>query len=114
MQVENSAFAAAAIPTKAGTAITEIIARRIANGYLSRHVGIAFGAVSGVYIPLTTPVWQFAIEFRLPRLGQLGIMGTIDINVETGVPLPLSATEIRKIQERANAIVQFQAQATAI
>jgi hypothetical protein len=84
--------------------ISETAARRIANGYLSRHVGIAFGAVAGVYVPLATPVWQFAIEFRLPRLGLLGIMGTLDINTETGDPLPLSTAEIRKIQERANAI----------
>ncbi|HRW08047.1 MAG TPA: hypothetical protein P5121_23255 [Caldilineaceae bacterium] len=112
MQVKTNHSKAKVVPTPAPS-IAEEAARRIANGYLSRHVGVAFGAAAGVYIPLTTPVWQFAIEFRLPRMGQLGIMGTIDINIETGSPLPLSATEIRKIQDRANAIVQFQTQATA-
>lgn len=93
--------------------VNETIARRAANGYLSRHVGIAFGAIAGVYVPVSTPIWQFGIEFRLPRLGCLGIMGTIDLDAETGEPLPLSSTEIRKIQDRANAIVQFYTQKTA-
>jgi len=52
------------------------VARRAANRYLSQVVGIPFGAIAGVFIPLATPIWQFAIEFRLPRLGRLGIMGT--------------------------------------
>ena len=49
--------------------VSEIEARLAANGYLSRSVGIAFGAVSGVYVPVATSIWQFAIEFRLPKLG---------------------------------------------
>ena len=44
------------------------------------------------------PIWQFAIEFRLPRLGRLSIMGTIDVNAERSKPLPLTTAEIQKIQ----------------
>ncbi len=106
MQVKTSPSAIASVPSPT-TEITETIARRLANGYLSRQVGVAFGAVAGVYIPLTIPVWQFTIEFRLPRLGQLAFMGTIDIDAETGHPLPLSPSEIRKIQDRANATIPF-------
>ena len=93
--------------------VDEPVARRAANRYLSRTVGIPFGAVTGVFIPLTPPVWQFAIEFRLPRLGELGIMGTIDVDATTGEPLSLASAEIHKIQERANVIVQFCAQKAA-
>lgn len=60
--------------------VDEAVARRAANRYLSRSVGIPFGAVTGVLILMATPIWQFAIEFRLPRFGMLGIMGTIDVN----------------------------------
>ena len=56
------------------------------------------------------PIWQFAIEFRLPRLGRLSIMGTIDVNAEKGEPLPLTTAEIQKIQDRANVITQFSTQ----
>lgn len=84
--------------------VDETVARHAANRYLSRVVGISFGAVTGVFIPMTEPIWQFAIEFRLPRLGRLGIMGTIDVDAQTGDPLSLTATEIQKIQDRANII----------
>ena len=82
--------------------VEEAVARRAVNSYLSRSVGIPFGAVSGIFIPLSVPIWQFVIEFRLPRLGELGIMGTIDANAETGEPLLLAPSEIQKIQDRAN------------
>ena len=94
--------------------VDETVARRAANRYLSQVVGIPFGAVAGVFIPLATPIWQFAIEFHLPRLGRLGIMGTIDVNAETGEPISLAPTEIQKIQDRANVIAQFSTQKTAI
>lgn len=93
--------------------VDETVARRAANRYLGRMVGIPFGAVTGVFIPMAAPIWQFAIEFRLPRLGRLGIMGTIDVDAATGEPFSLPSTEIQKIQDRANVIVQFCAQKTA-
>lgn len=97
----------------AASLVDETVARRAANRYLSQVVGISFGAVAGVFIPLATPIWQFAIEFRLPRLGRLSIMGTIDVNAERGEPLPLTTAEIQKIQDRANVITQFSTQKTA-
>jgi hypothetical protein len=95
------------------SAVAETVARRAANRYLSGMVGIPFGAVMGVYIPIGAPIWQFAIEFHLPRLGRLAIMGTIDVDAQTGEPIPLTSTEIQKIQDRANVIVQFCSQTTA-
>lgn len=93
--------------------VDETHARRTANGYLSREVGISFGAIDGVYIPLGNPIWQFAIQFHLPRWGQLSVMGTIDVEADTGKPVPLSSQEIEKIQNRADAIIQFRTQAAA-
>jgi|688.fasta_scaffold372735_2 hypothetical protein len=84
--------------------VDETIARRAANRYLSRVIGIPFGAVTGTFIPMADPIWQFAIEFRLPRLGKLAIIGTIDVDAQTGEPLSLPLIEIQKIQDRANVI----------
>ena len=102
-----------ALSSPAASLVAEAVARRAVNAYLGRYVGISFGAVAGVFIPLTVPIWQFAIELRLPRLGELGIMGTVDVNAETGEPLPLAPSEIQKIQDRANVIVQFCTQKAA-
>jgi hypothetical protein len=118
-QVETWERAFCAMPTSDATsatappAVDETRARRAANGYLGREVGISFGAVAGVFVPLEQPIWQFAIEFHLPRLGPLGVMGTIDVNADTGEPLPLSHLEIEKIQDRADAIIRFHTPAAA-
>jgi len=109
----NPVDATSATGPRVNPAVNEAQARRAANGYLSREVGIPFGAVAGVFVPLEPPIWQFAIEFHLPRLGQLGVMGTIDVNAETGEPLPLSRPDIEKIQDRADAIIRFQTPAAA-
>ena len=93
--------------------VDETTARQAANGYLSCDVGIPFGAIEGIFVPLELPVWQFAIQFNLPRFGRLGIMGTIDVNAETGQPIPLATEVIHKIQDRADAIVQFHTQTAA-
>jgi hypothetical protein len=82
-------------------------ARRKANGYLSMAVSLSCEATDGVFIPLMPPIWQFAIRFGLPRLGELGILGTLDVDAQTGQPLPLTLTQIKRMRVRADALVQF-------
>jgi len=88
-------------------------ARRKANGYLSMAVSLSCEATDGVLIPLAPPIWQFAIRFGLPRLGELGILGTLDVDAQTGKPLPLTSTQIKRMRVRADALVQFHTQPTA-
>ena len=88
-------------------------ARRKANGYLSMEVSLFCSASDGMFIPLTCPIWQFAIRFGLPGLGDLGILSTLDVDAQTGEPVPLTNKQIKRIQERANAIVQFRTQKAA-
>ena len=88
-------------------------ARRKTNGYLSREVSVFCGATDGVLIPLARPIWQFAIRFGLPRLGELGILGTIDVDARSGEVLPLTQPQIKRMRARADAIVEFQAQTAA-
>jgi hypothetical protein len=85
-------------------------ARRKTNGYLSREVSLFCGATDGVLIPLDHPIWQFAIRFGLPRLGELGILGTIDVDAHSGEVLPLTNQQIKRMRARADAIVEFQTQ----
>jgi hypothetical protein len=85
-------------------------ARRQADSYLGMEVSLFYSATNGVYIPLERPIWQFAIQVRLPRLGVLGILGTLDVDARTGDVIPLTHKQIKKIRERADAIVQFRTQ----
>jgi hypothetical protein len=88
-------------------------ARRKTNGYLSREVSLFCGATDGVLIPLTRPIWQFAIRFGLPRLGELGLLGTIDVDAHSGEVIPLTNQQIKRMRARADAIVEFQTQTAA-
>ncbi len=82
-------------------------ARRKANGYLTMAVSLSCEATDGILIPLAPPIWQFAIRFGLPRLGELGMLGTLDVDAQTGQPLPLTPTQIKRMRVRADALVQF-------
>lgn len=85
-------------------------ARRTTNGYLSREVSLFCGATDGVLIPLEWAIWQFAIRFKLPEHGELGILGTIDVDAGSGEVIPLSPLQIEQMKARANAIVELQTQ----
>jgi hypothetical protein len=93
--------------------VTAVEARRAANKFLAMEVGMAFSATDPIFIPMAEPVWQFSIRFRLPRLGTLATLGTIDVNANTRTVLPLSKTRIREIQKRANALVEHTPSVTA-
>lgn len=88
-------------------------ARRKANGYLSMDISLFCSASDGVFIPLVRPVWQFAIRFGLPRFGELGILGTLDVDAQTGEPVPLASEQIETMRARADAIVEFRTQTAA-
>lgn len=85
-------------------------ARRKADGYLGMDIGLFCSATDGVLIPLERPIWQFAIRFGLPRLGELGILSTLDVDAQTGEPIPLTPKQIKRMRARADAIVKFQTQ----
>lgn len=89
--------------------VPRLLARRKANLYLSDVVGFFLTPTDGALIPLEPPIWQFPIQLHLPRSGNLGILGTIDVNAQTNDVVPLSAAQIAEIQRRANALARSQA-----
>jgi hypothetical protein len=94
------------LPVDAQGYLLSEYARRKANGYLSMEVGLACEATEGVLIPLARPIWQFAIRFGLPRLGELGILGTLDVDAQTGAVIPLTPKQIKRMRVRADALVE--------
>jgi hypothetical protein len=101
------------LPVDARGYILGEYARRKANGYLSMDISLFCSASDGVFIPLVPPVWQFAIRFGLPRFGELGILGTLDVDAQTGEPVPLTSEQIEHMRARADAIVEFRTQTAA-
>ena len=39
-----------------------------------------------------------------------GILGTLDVDAQTGEPIPLTHKQIKRMRARADAIVEFQTQ----
>jgi len=82
-------------------------ARRKANTYLLTNVtnlsyaGHESGLVLGERL-----VWRFPAMLTLPSYGEIGPIGTIDVDAATGDILPLSPTLISQMQERANALAR--------
>jgi len=75
-------------------------AQRQAAAWLSDHLSMHFSATDGLFVPLTCPLWQFAIRFRLPTIGELKPFGVIDVNALTGQVTPLSRRQQHTMQER--------------
>ena len=101
------------LPTDAQGYVLAEYARRQADSYLGAEVSLFYSATDGVFIPLAHPIWQFAIQVRLPRLGVLGIMGTLDVDAQSGEVTPLTHKQIKRIRERADALVEFRTQTAA-
>jgi hypothetical protein len=101
------------LPVDADGYVLAEYARRQADSYLGTDVSLFYSASAGVFVPLARPLWQFAIQVRLPRLGILGIMGTLDVDAQTGEVTPLTNKQIKRIRERADALVEFRTQTAA-
>ncbi len=86
-------------------------ARRLARRWISNQLTMNFGVTGGIFVPLETPIWQFAVIFDLENV-HLEPLGTIDVNALTGEVQPLNNTQIKTIEERVHAIVRYQTLAT--
>lgn len=88
-------------------------ARRRANGYLVTYVSMMLHALNPILILDDPPVWRLSLSLRLRDIGDVAILGTVDINAHTGEVDSLTTAQIRMIQDQANAIVTRFAPATA-
>jgi hypothetical protein len=101
------------LPVAAQGYVPAEYARRRANGYLTDHLSLHYSATGGAFVRLSRPVWQFAIRFRLPRLSSAGMMGTLDVDAQTGEPIPLAPEQLEQIRDCTHAFIRAQPLATA-
>lgn len=87
------------------TSITGEEARLKANGYLTKHVGMFFGATSPLFLPLDKPVWQLTIFFQRYGIGPVQL-AFLDVDAETGQVIPLTDAQIQRTQGRARAFAK--------
>jgi hypothetical protein len=87
-------------------------ARRRAERYLGEQIGMFFNAVDPVFVPGDAPRWQVTIVFKRYHRGPF-TLGIMDVDTTTGEPIPLSKLHLKRIRERAHALVEFHAQTAA-
>jgi hypothetical protein len=84
-----------------------------ASQWLSDNLTMHFSATDGQFESFDHPFWQFAIRFRLPRVGEIKALGLIDVDALTGKVTPLSRQQSKTIQERVRALIQHRKLASA-
>lgn len=79
-------------------------ARRKANGYLTKHASMYFGAVNPIFLPLARPVWQLSVIFLRDQIGPVQL-AFLDIDALSGEVIPFTADQIQELRSRAHAFV---------
>jgi len=79
-------------------------ARRRANGYLARYVGLAMEAGDPALVWGQKPVWRMSVYLTLRGWGQVAKLGELDVDALTREILPFSCNQITEMGERADAI----------
>jgi len=80
------------------------VARRRANGYFTRNVAMFITPGEPVLILGERPVWRMPAILRLRQVGEVAVIGSIDVDAKTGRVIPFSEDQITCIQARANDI----------
>ena len=87
-------------------------ARRRAEQYLGDQIGMFFNAADPVFVPGDPPRWQVTVVFKRYHRGPF-TLGVMDVDAQIGEPIPLSKLQLKRIRERAHALVAVQPQTAA-
>jgi hypothetical protein len=94
-------------------AIPQETARRKANAFLAGNVAMMIAAGEPRLVLGETIRWQIPAVLRLPQKGEIGNVGIIYVDAQTGDVAGLSDTDIHRMQELAHAIAAHYASSTA-
>lgn len=85
-------------------AVSPVVARRRANGFLAGYVTMMVTAGQPMLILGEKPAWRMTAVLRLPGMGEVGIVGHVDVDAQSGEIIRPSDEEITQMQELAHAI----------
>ena len=101
---EQGTLTVKAPPVEGEIAVSPDSARKRANGYLARYVGLALEAGEPVLVLGPNPLWRMPVFLTLRGWGQVVTLGTITIDATTRAVVPFSSNQIKEMQDRADAI----------
>jgi hypothetical protein len=92
-------------PVSVEVPISPDTARRHANGYLVTYVSMTLHAINPVLVIGEKPIWRLSLEMRLLDLGPPAILGSLDVDAQTGEAIPLSRQQIEAIQDQVDEMI---------
>ena len=84
--------------------ISPIVAQRKANGFLAGYITMMVSAGQPTLILEDAPLWRVPAVLRLPGLGEVTVLGTVDVDAKSGDLQPLSPQQITRMQDVAHAL----------
>jgi hypothetical protein len=85
-------------------AVSPVVARRRANGFLAGYVTMMVTAGQPMLILGENPAWHVPAVLCLPGVGEVGTVGHLDIDAQSGEIILPSDEQIAQMQEVAHAI----------
>jgi hypothetical protein len=86
-------------------------ARRAASRYLNDHLSMFYSGADPLFVPGDRAVWQVSVIFKLSER-ECFTLGVMDVEAQSGQPLPLSTQQLERIRERTRAIIGHPTPAT--
>ncbi|MCZ7668075.1 MAG: hypothetical protein M5U34_13220 [Chloroflexi bacterium] len=80
------------------------VAQHTANGYLAQYVTMMVMAGTPTLFLSQPPVWRVPAILSLPGLGDVSAIGTVDVDANTGEVIPLTESQLSRMQEIAHAL----------
>jgi hypothetical protein len=84
-------------------------ARRRAKGFLAGYITILVTAGEPTRLIDEAPVWRVTARLVLPGVGEVGTLGAISIDAQTGEVIPLSPEAITQMQDLAQTVARYYA-----
>ena len=99
---KDGAFKLSVPNLEAEIVVSPVLAQRRAKGYLTAEVAMSFRPGEPVLVLGTDRVWRMPVYLHLRGCGQVGHLGTIDVDALSGKVIALSPDQIAAMQKRAN------------
>jgi hypothetical protein len=77
-------------------------AQMLANGYLADHVSLFAKADRPVWVAGDRPVWRAPVFLRLRGRGRVCDLGTVEVDAQTGMVVPLTNQQLQAMRKRAH------------
>jgi hypothetical protein len=82
-------------------------ARRRAKGFLAGYITMLVTAGEPTLLIDEAPVWCVSARLVLPGVGEVGTLGAISIDAQTGEVIPLSPEAITQMQDLAQLVARY-------